>query len=133
MKLFIQILTLVACLVVSANAQGILSTLHHLVRVDYILEDQRALKFARPVDLTLPRYDYDLIRAGIEGSAIVRFRIDAEGRVTHLTIAQQSQREFGESAREAVSEWRFSPVKTEGPSSSGQIECKFSFVCHDEK
>lgn len=133
MKRFVQILAVVGCLFASANAQGILSTLYHLVRVDYILEDQRELRFARPVDLSLPRYDFDLVRAGIEGSAIVRFRLDAEGRVTHLMIARQSQSEFGEAARDAVAKWRFSPAKKDDPSPSGQIECKFSFVCHDEK
>ena len=52
----------VALFATLVSAQGIVFDCFHLVRLDYLLEEERAIKFARPVDISLPKYDFELAR-----------------------------------------------------------------------
>lgn len=46
--------------------------------------------------------------------AEVEFLVDATGRPEHVRVLTASNEEFGLSAREAVTEWRFKPAKANG-------------------
>jgi TonB family protein len=65
-----------------------------------------------------PRPDYPrrARKAGIEGSVTFSARIDAQGRVTEVTIHDVPAPGFGfeQSVRETVSAWRFEPARREG-------------------
>jgi TonB family protein len=119
--------TVIGCPVV---AQGVLSTLAYLVRVEYLLEEKGALHSVKPVDTSLPNYDFEMLRAGIRGSAAVQFVVDKNGSVTRLTLKEQSQKAFGDSAMRAVAKWRFQSLKSPA-ADSGHIECKFTFELID--
>jgi RNA polymerase sigma factor (sigma-70 family) len=54
-----------------------------------------------------PAYPSELRRQGIEGEALVEFVVGSDGRVRELSIVEATHVEFGESAANAVQEWRF--------------------------
>jgi protein TonB len=63
-----------------------------------------------------PRYPRASLRAGDEGTVVLRVRVDADGRPLEVTIEQSSgHRELDRSARETVLQrWRFQPAQRDG-------------------
>jgi protein TonB len=74
-----------------------------------------------PAELALdvhpsPRYPRTAIRAGHEGTVLLRVRVDAFGRPQEVTIERSSgHHELDRSARETVLQrWRFQPAQRDG-------------------
>jgi periplasmic protein TonB len=61
-----------------------------------------------------PNYPADLKAAGIEGSALVEFDVDINGRVTSARVVRCSRREFEGPTVRAVLMWRFEPGLNQG-------------------
>ncbi|MGH8017719.1 MAG: energy transducer TonB [Opitutaceae bacterium] len=62
-----------------------------------------------PVHRVPPEYPFVLKQQGIEGRALVEFRVDREGRVSDVRVLEASHPEFGLSVSKAVARWRFVP------------------------
>jgi TonB family protein len=54
-----------------------------------------------------PVYPSELRRQGVAGDALVEFVVGSDGRVRELGVVRATHVEFGESAANAVQEWRF--------------------------
>jgi protein TonB len=61
-----------------------------------------------------PDYPLPLRQAGVEGSALVEFDVDASGRVVSARSLRATHREFEEAAVRAVLRWRFEPGHRDG-------------------
>lgn len=59
----------------------------------------------------LPVYPGELLRANITGDVEVRFLVREDGSVSDVSIVSQSQREFGDPTKEAVTKWKFLPTR----------------------
>ena len=72
--------------------------------------DQRPTPRVQPQ----PAYPYEMSRAGISGSATVRFIIDENGVVIHTRIIRSSHRNFEVPTLQAVRKWTFKAARKGG-------------------
>lgn len=61
-----------------------------------------------------PVYPPLLAKIGLEGSAVVECIVEEDGRITSATVVSATHALFGEAARKAVLQWRFSPGMLNG-------------------
>ncbi len=61
-----------------------------------------------------PVYPAEMAKAGIEGSVLVSFVIDTNGKVQQARVAESTRHEFEASAIAAVSKWQFDPGRKGG-------------------
>ena len=62
-----------------------------------------------------PRYPESARRRGIEGTALLKMRITAQGSVADVQLERSAGHpELDESAMEAVRRWRFNPARRDG-------------------
>ena len=66
------------------------------------------------IDRVVPRYPAMARRAGVEGSVVVRGIVRRDGTIDDVEIIKDLSFGLGESAREAVSQWRFRPATYRG-------------------
>lgn len=68
--------------------------------------------------------------AGIEGYVVVRYDVDAEGRVQNVRVtASEPPDVFDEAAVQAVSRWRFTPAQENGePRPVSGLESRLEFT-----
>lgn len=68
----------------------------------------------KPVESVPLVYPYDLAMAGTEGTATVKFNIDADGYAREVTVVDATQRAFGLAAQAMVATERFAPAVEDG-------------------
>lgn len=70
----------------------------------------------RPVVISsiAPTYPFEMKRAGQNGSVTVGFIVDSTGAVRDAYVVDSTQREFEQSALQAIQKWRFRPGKKGG-------------------
>ncbi len=68
----------------------------------------------RPVHQAQPVYPENFLQKGIEGYAVIAFLVDLDGTPTQCQVAEASDPAFGEAARQAIAQWRFSPPEFRG-------------------
>lgn len=68
--------------------------------------------------------------AGIEGYVVVRYDVDAEGRVQNARVTAADPPDvFDEAAVQAVSRWRFTPAQEGGePRAVSNLESRLEFI-----
>jgi TonB family protein len=66
------------------------------------------------VDRVVPRYPAMARRAGVEGSVVVRGIVRRDGTIDDVEIIKDLPFGLGQSARDAVSQWRFRPATVRG-------------------
>lgn len=66
------------------------------------------------VDRVLPRYPAMARRAGVQGSVMVRGIVRRDGRIDDVEIIKDLPYGLGDTAREAVRQWRFRPATYRG-------------------
>lgn len=66
------------------------------------------------VDRVMPRYPAMARRAGVEGSVVVRGIVRRDGTIDDVEIIKDLPFGLGQSARDAVSQWRFRPATVRG-------------------
>ena len=81
---------------------------------------------------TPPQYPFEMRRAGITGSAVVEFIIDANGDVRNAFAVRSTQREFENPAIQAVSKWKFRPGKKGGRAVPSRAQQLIEFNMSDE-
>lgn len=67
---------------------------------------------------------------GVEGHVVVRYDVDAEGRVQNARVVDARPPDvFDEAALQAVSRWRFRPARQEGePEPVSGLESRLDFT-----
>jgi protein TonB len=65
-------------------------------------------------DRVVPRYPSIARRAGVQGAVVVRGIVRRDGTIDDVEIIKDLPYGLGESAREAVSQWRFRPATFRG-------------------
>jgi protein TonB len=68
---------------------------------------------AKPIKLTHPKYPKAAYKKKIQGTVVVEFAIDAEGKPHDLKVVE-SVPGLDEAALAAVKEWTFSPARKNG-------------------
>jgi len=68
----------------------------------------------RPVHREQPVYPDELLARRIEGFAVVAFLVELDGSTSQCQVVKASDIAFGEAARSAIAQWRFSPPEFAG-------------------
>lgn len=103
------------------------------VRADTQVEATAALAAQAPVveepeELTLvqqvePEFPRELRNTVTQGKVILAFTVQPDGSVSGTRIVSASNRRLGKPAMEAVSKWRFTPIRT---ARTAQVEIEFN-------
>lgn len=67
-----------------------------------------------PISQAAPRHPTDLLKSRVEGSVVLTFVVDEQGRVQNAQVESSSHPGFEKPALEAVRKWRFKPGMKEG-------------------
>jgi periplasmic protein TonB len=86
----------------------------HLMNLPLPGADNGAITPPEVVQRKRPDYPYELKRKGIEGSAIIQFSLDEQGRPFDVRVAAATHPAFGESAARAVEKTKFNPARRNG-------------------
>jgi TonB family protein len=95
-------------------------------------EDSKKARIFVPASLPLPPYPTEMLRANLEGDATLRFQVFPDGSVSEVSILRETQREFGEPAREAVTKWRFALSATVKADGAVWMQCRILFRTGEE-
>ncbi|MFP8776947.1 energy transducer TonB [Hydrogenophaga sp. RWCD_12] len=91
------------------------------------LEHQVKPPLDKPLQLlnaALPEYPIKALQQGVEGSVTLRFDVLADGSVSHVTVVESPNDDLSAAARDAVAQWKFSPVSRNGAG----VTLKFAFT-----
>lgn len=93
---------------------------------EFLLRDQ-ADHTAAVLHVVPPTYPPALQSGGPAGSAIIRCRIDASGKLIAATVASASHPAFGEAALATVRQWQFGPAVKDHHYVAATVEVPFDF------
>jgi len=79
-----------------------------------------------------PQYPFEMRRAGVEGEVLVEFIVDSNGEVRNPFIVRSSQRDFEQSAIQAVSKWKFRPGRKGGRNVNTRVQQLLSFTLQQD-
>jgi len=85
-----------------------------------------------PLDYQAPVYPQALEDSGRDGTAKITFTVTTKGLVKDPVIKSASEPEFGESALEALKEWRFRPGTEDGDPIDMKVTLPFQFTASAE-
>lgn len=74
-----------------------------------------------------PRYPMELLKAKIEGSVVLLFVLDENGRVQDTRVESSSRPEFEKPALAAVRKWRFKPGTRDGKPVRSYVRQQIAF------
>jgi protein TonB len=75
-----------------------------------------------------PRYPSELKRAGVVGTALLRFVVDSRGEVTDIEVVSATHPEFGVAAAEAMRRWAFRAGMKDGNRVNTRMEMPMGFT-----
>jgi RNA polymerase sigma factor (sigma-70 family) len=75
-----------------------------------------------------PVYPVDLRRTGEDGQAVVRYVVQADGRVANVEVVKATHPAFGEAALEALQKWAFTPAQKTGANVNVKVTMPFNFT-----
>jgi periplasmic protein TonB len=81
----------------------------------------------QPIAQVAPRHPPELLKAKIEGSVVLLFVLDENGRVQDPRIESSSRPEFEKPALAAVKRWRFKPGTRDGQAVRSYIRQQIAF------
>lgn len=87
----------------------------------------------RPISTVAPKHPPELLAKGVDGSATVKFKVNADGTVSDATVTKATDPAFGEAAIAAVNQWQFEPATRDGEAISIKVAQKFDFQAPPEK
>ena len=83
---------------------------------------------ARPLQQPAPEYPVAAVRAGDEGTVLVRAQIDASGKPGNVELAQRSRsRDLDRAALAAVRKWTFEPAIRDGKAVASTVQVPVDF------
>ena len=127
--------TLLLVGLLECNAQGMHWSYQTRITQQYdSAPGQKVPAAPAPAFVPYPVYPLEVVRAHIEGSATLQFRVTANGGVEDIRVVKATQKEFSDSAIEAVKVWRFLPLSKNSPNypSSVLVVCVFKFEIPEE-
>ena len=78
-----------------------------------------------------PQYPFEMRRAGVEGTVIVEFIVDSKGDARNAFAVRSTQREFEQSAVQAVNKWKFHPGRKGGRAVNTRMQIPIVFKLND--
>jgi protein TonB len=81
----------------------------------------------QPIAPVAPSHPPELLKARVEGSVVVLFVLDENGRVQDPRVEYSSRPEFERPALDAISKWRFKPGTREGKSVRSYVRQQIAF------
>ena len=78
-----------------------------------------------------PQYPFEMRRAGVEGTVIVEFIVDSKGDARNAFAVRSTQREFEQSAVQAVNKWKFRPGRKGGRAVNTRMQIPIVFKLND--
>ena len=83
---------------------------------------------ARPIDPQQPAYPPAALRAGDEGTVLLRVEVGADGKPTDVQVAGRSgSRELDRAAERAVRDWTFQPATRNGKAVASTVQVPVDF------
>ena len=83
---------------------------------------------ARPLQQPAPDYPVAAMRAGDEGTVLVRAEIDASGKPSNVELAKRSRsRDLDRAALAAVRKWTFEPAIRDGKAVASTVQVPVDF------
>lgn len=79
------------------------------------------------INAALPEYPIRPKRQGVEGSVRLQFKVLADGSVSDLTVVESPNNELSDAARDAVAQWKFSPITRHGAGTSLKLAFTYRF------
>ena len=73
-------------------------------------------------------YPADARKANLEGTVVLQLDIDAEGKVTGVTVLNPAGHGFDEAATEAAKKFRFQPALRDGKAVASRIAYRYAFT-----
>ena len=80
-----------------------------------------------PIEQFAPRFPFAAKKDGVSGTAVVEFAVGKNGKVSDVVVVQATRKDFGDSAVECISKWKFRPGKVDGRVSVFKIRQTFPF------
>jgi len=74
-----------------------------------------------------PDYPASLRRRGVAGEVLIRFVVDAQGRVRNAVVVRSTESGFEQAALDAVARWRFKPGRKGGAAVNTRMEIPLEF------
>lgn len=83
---------------------------------------------AQPIDPAQPEYPAAALRAGEEGSVLLRVDVGADGTPTDVQVVERSgSRELDRAAQRAVRGWTFQPAMRDGKAVASSVQVPVEF------
>ena len=83
---------------------------------------------AQPIDPQQPAYPPAALRAGEEGTVVLRVEVGADGKPTDVQVADRSgSRELDRAAERAVRDWTFQPATRNGKAVASTVQVPVDF------
>lgn len=83
---------------------------------------------ARPLQQPAPEYPVAAMRAGDEGTVLVRAQVDANGKPGNVELVQRSRsRDLDRAALAAVRKWTFEPAVRDGKAVASTVQVPVDF------
>lgn len=79
-----------------------------------------------------PQYPFEMKRQGISGEVTVEFIVDTNGDVRNPVAIRSTNREFENSAVQAIAKWKFRPGKKGGRAVNSRVQQPLSFNLNSE-
>lgn len=89
-------------------------------------------RLPRPTHRRPPKYPDDLRQLGMEGEAVIRIVVDADGRVAKAEVVRSTHPSFEAAALEAVKAWQFEAGRKGGRPVNAQLEMPIRFTLSKE-
>ena len=84
---------------------------------------------AAPIDQPQPEYPATALRAGQQGTVVLRVDVGADGKPTDVQVAERSRsRELDRAAQRAVRDWTFQPAMRDGKTVASVVQVPVDFT-----
>ncbi|MGY1520177.1 energy transducer TonB [Luteimonas sp. A482] len=86
-------------------------------------------RVAAPIDQPQPEYPAAALRAGEQGTVVLRVDVGADGKPTDVQVAERSRsRELDRAAQRAVRDWTFQPAMRNGKPVASVVQVPVDFT-----
>ncbi|MBC7369273.1 MAG: TonB family protein [Undibacterium sp.] len=82
----------------------------------------------KPTFQAQPMYPAAFRGAGVSGEALIKFVVDAQGKVRDAVVVKATHAEFGVSAVDAVGKWQFDPGQKDGRKVNTELQVPIVFT-----
>ena len=88
---------------------------------------QPSLTKPKAISRADPVFPFGLFTAGTSGSAVIEYTVDTQGKVVNPKVVSATHPDFGRSALDCITRWKFEPGKKDGRPVSVRMQLEFAF------